>query len=166
MRRDAAPRVWVDPGQLEQVVINLALNARDAMPAGGTLTITTAEIELPSGIAAADGAVIPAGRYATLVVRDTGTGMDAATQARIFEPFFTTKPVGQGTGLGLAAAHGIVTQNDGYITVASAPGQGATFTLYLPVLPAADVVERRASASRRRVAADATHSRRDRARGG
>ena len=140
---DAGPRVWVDPGQLEQVVINLALNARDAMPAGGTLTITTAETELASGTAAADGAAIPAGRYATLVVRDTGAGMDAATQAKIFEPFFTTKPIGQGTGLGLAAAHGILKQNNGYITVASAPGQGATFTVYLPVHLVADTVKLR-----------------------
>ena len=140
---DAGPRVWVDPGQLEQVVINLALNARDAMPVGGTLTITTAEAELASGITAADGAAIPAGRYATLLVRDTGAGMDAATQARIFEPFFTTKPTGQGTGLGLAAAHGILTQSDGYIGVASAPGQGAAFTVYLPVHLVADTAERR-----------------------
>jgi PAS domain S-box-containing protein len=145
---DAAPRVWVDPGQLEQVLINLALNARDAMPAGGTLTITTRETELPSGIAAADGTRIPAGRYATLLVRDTGAGMDAATQAQIFEPFFTTKPVGQGTGLGLAAAHGIVTQSSGYIAVASAPGQGAAFTVYLPVEPVGAMVERRAEPPR------------------
>jgi two-component system cell cycle sensor histidine kinase/response regulator CckA len=135
---DAASQVWVDPGQLEQVVINLALNARDAMPAGGTLTIKTAETELAAGIAAADGVGIPAGRYATLVARDTGAGMDAALQAKIFEPFFTTKPVGTGTGLGLAAAHGVLTQNHGAITVASAPGQGSTFTVYLPILPAAE----------------------------
>jgi len=140
---DVAPRVLVDPGQFEQVVINLALNARDAMPADGTLTITMVETELPGDIAAAGGVAIPAGRYATLLVRDTGAGMDAATQAQIFEPFFTTKPVGHGTGLGLAATHGILTQNNGYITVASAPGQGATFTVYLPVLPDADMVERR-----------------------
>ncbi|MBA3659790.1 MAG: response regulator [Gemmatimonadales bacterium] len=138
---DTAPRVWVDPGQLEQVVINLALNARDAMPTGGTLTITTRETDLPSGIAAADGAAIPPGRYATLLVRDTGAGMDAATQARIFEPFFTTKPLGQGTGLGLAAAHGILTQSRGYIAVASALGQGTTFTVFLPVEHVGDTVE-------------------------
>jgi hypothetical protein len=140
---DASPRVRVDPGQLQQVIINLALNARDALPAGGTLTMTTAETELSSAIAAAGGVAIPAGRYALLVMRDTGAGMDAATQARIFEPFFTTKPLGQGTGLGLAVAHGIVTQNSGYITVSSAPGQGASFTLYLPVLAPADMIERR-----------------------
>ncbi len=140
---NAAPRVWVDPGQLQQVVINLALNARDAMPSGGTLTITTAETELQSGMDAADYGAIPAGRYATILVRDTGAGMDAATQARIFEPFFTTKPVGQGTGLGLAAAHGILKQNHGCITAASVPGQGAAFTVYLPILPAGDPVESR-----------------------
>jgi two-component system cell cycle sensor histidine kinase/response regulator CckA len=153
---DAVPQVWVDPGQLQQVVINLALNARDAMPAGGTLTISTAETELPGGTAAAGGVAIPAGRYAALVVRDTGAGMDAAIQAKLFEPFFTTKPLGQGTGLGLAAALGVLTQNQGYITVASVPGQGATFTVYLPVVPAADMVERRRDP--RRVDADATQA--------
>jgi PAS domain S-box-containing protein len=142
---DASPRVRVDEGQLEQVIVNLALNARDAMPAGGTLSITTAETELPDGVASGDGVAIPAGCYALIVVRDTGTGMDAATQARAFEPFFTTKPVGQGTGLGLAAAAGIMRQNNGYITVASEPGKGAAFTLYLPVLfgAAAAVADRR-----------------------
>ncbi len=139
---DTPLRVWVDPGQLQQVVVNLALNARDAMPAGGTLTLTTAETELGSGMAGADCGAIPAGRYATLHVRDTGTGMDAATQARIFEPFFTTKPLGQGTGLGLSAAHGILKQNDGCITVVSAPGEGTAFTVYLPVLSPGNLVER------------------------
>jgi two-component system cell cycle sensor histidine kinase/response regulator CckA len=139
---DAAPQVWVDVGQLQQVIINLALNARDAMPAGGTLTLTTAETDLPGGMAAADGVAIPAGRYAVLMVRDTGAGIAAAIQAKIFEPFFTTKPAGQGTGLGLAAAHGVLGQNHGYITVTSAPGEGATFTVYLPVLTAADLAER------------------------
>lgn len=140
---DVSPRVRVDKGQLEQVIVNLALNARDAMQAGGTLTITTAEIELPNAVASGDGGAIPAGRYALVVVRDTGMGMDTATQTRAFEPFFTTKSVGKGTGLGLAAADGIMKQNGGYITVASAPGLGATFTLYLPVLSDVDVVERR-----------------------
>ena len=153
---DAAPQVWVDPGQLQQVVINLALNARDAMTVGGTLTITTAETELPGGRAAADGVAIPAGRYAALLVRDTGAGMDTAIQAKIFEPFFTTKPIGQGTGLGLAAVLGVLTQNNGYITVVSAPGQGATFTVYLPVLPVADVVERHGEPPR--AGADATQA--------
>ena len=140
---DASPRVRLDKGQFEQVIVNLAINARDAMPPGGTLTITTAETNLPKGVASADGVAIPPGRYALVVVRDTGMGMDTATQTRAFEPFFTTKPVGKGTGLGLAAAEGIMKQNDGYITVVSAPGRGATFTLYLPVLSDAAVLERR-----------------------
>ena len=139
LRSDASPRVRVDPGQFEQVVINLALNARDAMPGGGTLTITTAESELAGGVAAADGVAIPAGRYALLVVHDSGVGMDAATQARIFEPFFTTKPTGHGTGLGLAAAYGIMTQNNGYIALTTAPGLGTAFTLYLPICDDADL---------------------------
>ncbi|HEU4681430.1 MAG TPA: ATP-binding protein, partial [Gemmatimonadales bacterium] len=136
-------QVRVDKGQLEQVIVNLALNARDAMPAGGTLTITTAEADLREGFVSGDGVDIPATRYAIIVVRDSGVGMDEATQARVFEPFFTTKAVGQGTGLGLAAAAGIMRQNGGYIAVASEPGKGATFTLYLPILSDADVVERR-----------------------
>jgi PAS domain S-box-containing protein len=141
---DASPLVRVDKGQLEQVVVNLALNARDAMPSGSTLTITTAETELATAVASHDGVAIPAGRYGVLVVRDTGAGMDLETQAHIFEPFFTTKPVGKGTGLGLAAVDGIMNQNSGYITLASEPGLGATFTLYLPVLSDVDdVVERR-----------------------
>lgn len=128
----------VDPGHLEQVIINLALNARDAMPAGGSLAIGTADTEAPEGLLAADGSAIPAGPYATLLVHDTGSGMDAATMAQIFEPFFTTKAVGQGTGLGLAAAQGLLTQNGGFITVASEPGRGTTFTVYLPRLHEAD----------------------------
>lgn len=136
---DASPRVRIDPRQLEQVIVNLALNARDAMPAGGTLTMTTEETELSEGISSADGTAIPAGSYGLLMVADNGAGMDSATQARIFEPFFTTKPFGHGTGLGLAAAYGIMKQNDGYLAVASAPGEGAVFTLYLPVLSAFEV---------------------------
>jgi two-component system cell cycle sensor histidine kinase/response regulator CckA len=143
MACDVSPRIRVDKGQLEQVLVNLALNARDAMPAGGTLTITTGETELTDGMASGSGGVIPAGHYGVVVVRDTGMGMSTATQAHAFEPFFTTKAVGKGTGLGLAAAEGIMGQNNGHITVASAPGFGATFTLYLPVLSAIEVVERR-----------------------
>ncbi|MBA3892782.1 MAG: hypothetical protein H0X69_03670 [Gemmatimonadales bacterium] len=94
-------RVWADPAQIEEVVVNLALNARDAMPSGGTLTITTAEAALEGDVSGYGGA-IPTGHYGLIVVRDTGIGMDSATQARIFKPFFTTKPVGEGTGLGLA----------------------------------------------------------------
>jgi PAS domain S-box-containing protein len=129
-----APPVWADRAQLEQVIVNLALNARDAMPSGGTLTITTTETEMATGVPSSDGEPIASGRYAVISVQDTGGGMDAVTKAHIFEPFFTTKPVGQGTGLGLAAAYGIMKQNHGYITIASAPGQGAVFTLYLPTL--------------------------------
>jgi two-component system cell cycle sensor histidine kinase/response regulator CckA len=142
---DVSPRVRVDKGQLEQVIVNLALNARDAMPApsGGTLTITTGQTEVSVGVASGDGVTIPPGSYALIVVRDTGVGIDTATLSRVFEPFFTTKPVGKGTGLGLAAAEGLMKQNEGYITVVSAPGLGAAFTLYLPVLSEA-VVERRA----------------------
>lgn len=145
---NVAPHVWVDPEQLQQVVINLALNARDAMSAGGTLTLTTKETDLTGDTAAGDGVSIPAGHYAALGVRDTGVGMDPTTQAQIFEPFFTTKRAGEGTGLGLAAAHGILAQNHGYITVASAPGKGTTFTLYLPVINTAEFVERRMDPSR------------------
>ena len=145
---DAAPQVWVDPGQLQQVVVNLVQNAREAMPTGGTLTLMTVETELPSGTAAADGVAIPPGRYAALVVRDTGAGMDAAIQAKMFEPFFTTKPLGEGTGLGLAAAHGILSQNNGYITVTSAPGEGSTFTVYLPLKHVAETVEPRPAPAR------------------
>jgi CheY-like chemotaxis protein len=142
MSADASPHVRIDPRQLDQVIVNLALNARDAMPAGGTLTVTVEETEVNDGVTSAGGAPIPAGRYGLLYVRDTGVGMDRTTQARIFEPFFTTKPVGEGTGLGLAAAYGIVKQNGGYITVASAPGDGAEFSLYLPVVPEAAGDER------------------------
>ena len=113
------------------------------MAADGTLTITTAEAEVPDGVAPGEGVDIPAGRYAVVVVRDTGTGMDVATQLHVFEPFFTTKPQGKGTGLGLAAVDGIMKQNAGYITVSSAPGLGATFTLYLPVVSDGTVLERR-----------------------
>jgi len=126
--------VHADPGQFLQMVVNLAVNARDAMPDGGTLTLTTGVAELPDSIPAGDGVTIPAGRYATLLVRDTGMGINPSIQARIFAPFFTTKPLGQGTGLGLAAVQGILAQNHGYITMTSAPGQGTTFTVFLPLL--------------------------------
>ena len=126
--------VHADPGQLLQMVVNLAVNARDAMPDGGTLTLATALAELSDSIPSGEGVTIPAGRYATLLVRDTGIGISPAIQARIFAPFFSTKPLGQGTGLGLSAVQGILAQHHGYITVASAPGLGTTFTVLLPLL--------------------------------
>jgi PAS domain S-box-containing protein len=131
LRLDAAPRwVRVDAVQLEQVIINLAVNARDAMPQGGTLSIETDTISIASEATAQ---VKQAGRsYVRLRVRDTGIGMDPDTQARAFEPFFTTKPQGQGTGLGLATVYGIVHQSGGTIGVESEPGQGTTITVCLP----------------------------------
>jgi len=120
--------IKADAGQLEQVLVNLAVNARDAMPKGGVLTIETKDVV----VAAKEHSFVPAGSYALITVEDTGNGMDAATQARVFEPFFTTKATGQGTGLGLATVYGIVKQSDGYIVVSSQLGRGSCFSIYLP----------------------------------
>ncbi len=130
-KRGDVPRVFADPGHLEQVVINLCVNARDAMPSGGTLLIETALATLDKDAAAQiPGAA--AGQYTVLSVSDTGTGMPPEVVEHIFEPFFTTKEVGKGTGLGLATVYGIVQQHGGFIEVSSDPGQGSVFRVYLP----------------------------------
>lgn len=138
---DADPNVqavYADPTQLEQVLVNLCLNARDAMPNGGSLEICTQKLQVAEGQQHVPPYLLP-GAYVLVRVRDTGIGMDEQTQARLFEPFFTTKDVGQGTGLGLAVVYGIVKQHHGMIRVQSRPGQGSTFSLYFPAtLPAAE----------------------------
>jgi two-component system cell cycle sensor histidine kinase/response regulator CckA len=126
------PPVVADPGQLEQVLVNLVVNSRDAMPNGGRLTIATAATTIDEAFARRHAGAVP-GPYVCLIVADVGCGMTEDVLGHVFEPFFTTKPQGQGTGLGLSTVYGIVKQNGGYITIASGPGRGTTVTIFWPV---------------------------------
>jgi CheY-like chemotaxis protein len=135
----ALRRVRVDPGQLEQVLVNLVVNARDAMPRGGRIEVSTADVLLPAGDVRLDHET-PPGAYVRLSVKDDGQGMDEETRVRCFEPFFTTKAPGKGTGLGLSTVYGIVRQSRGIVRVESREGAGATFELYFPITEEAAAV--------------------------
>ncbi len=127
--RSQGARIRIDPGQLEQVLMNLVVNARDAMPSGGLIEVSLDAIALQQTLHPAN---VPPGRYVVLSVKDTGSGMNPEVQKHVFEPFFTTKELGKGTGLGLSTVHGIVLQSGGHITLTSEPGSGTTFSLYFP----------------------------------
>jgi signal transduction histidine kinase len=131
----ALPPVLADRGQLEHVLLNLAVNARDAMPDGGTLTISTSMADFHQGRSDAQASAGP-GRYVKLTVEDTGIGMSANVRARIFDRFYTTKPAGTGTGLGLSTVQGIIADAGGIIEVDSEEGHGTTFRIYLPAISA------------------------------
>lgn len=129
-------RIKADQGQIEQAIMNLAVNGRDAMPSGGKLSITTENFHMDANFVKRYPFPVQVGDYVLLTVADNGIGMDAATRARVFEPFFTTKEKGKGTGLGLSMVYGVVKQSGGYIDLTSEPGAGATFKIYLPKVDA------------------------------